>query len=87
MLSRYGNPARGASGAVPPDVAAFATHFQDKFAARALRTNLDVLLLRSQGHCCPDRVMTLALNYVDDSFKYKELYKVLESEATCDIIS
>ena len=28
MLSRYGNPARGASGAVSPEVAAFATFFQ-----------------------------------------------------------
>jgi len=78
LLSRFGNPNRGKQGAVSAEVARFAEFFQEKFAARALATCLEVLTLRSRGQCCPDRVMTICLNYVDESFKYKKLYAVLK---------
>ena len=46
---------------------------QESVAGRALEMCLGVLMLRTSGSACPDRVMTLCLNYVDESFKYKTL--------------
>lgn len=81
MLQRYGNPSnkhRGSPQAT--QLAAFARTFQDAYSSRCLVSCLRITELRPNGRHCPDRLLTLALNYIEDAIEYKGTYATLRPQ-------
>ena len=80
LLQRYGNPQRKPrEGPSAEALTAFAQTFHDEYSSRCLEKCMAVLAHRINGVACPDRVVTLCLNYVEECIKFKKTYAVLKA--------
>ena len=80
LLQRYGNPSRKPDGPLANELQGFARHFQDHLSSPCLQACLGLLSRRHAGLRLPGRVVTLALNYVEESIKYKLTYSQLKPQ-------
>ena len=82
IVQRHGNPSRKPEGPNADALSVFATHFQASSSARCLQACLRVLGQAAPGSAVavPPRVLTLCLNYVDESIKFKVSYQLLKPQ-------
>ena len=80
LLQRYGDPKRKRDGPGAKEALAFAQHFHDDWMTVCQRSCLGVLSLRANGTACPDRVVTLCLNYLEEGVRYKRAWSDLKPQ-------
>ena len=80
LLQRYGDPKRKRDGPGAKEALAFAQHFHDEWMTVCQRSCLGVLSLRANGTACPDRVVTLCLNYLEEGVRYKRAWSDLKPQ-------
>ena len=80
LLQRYGNPNRKSEGPGAKEANEFAQRFHDEWMTLCQRTCMGVLSFRANGVACPDRVVTLCLNYLEECIKFKKTYAELKPQ-------
>ena len=79
LFSRYG-PQQTFSGPLKPQYEAFAANFAAGAAAPLLQANLALVTQRDGAAPPPDRVVTMALNYVEEAVRGKATWPMLKPQ-------